>query len=249
MCRLGALWGAAAPTREIGEHMAASSTARAAIDTKSVDTMEDEVPVLGRRAVAREAKRAQILQAASTVFNRMGYDGASMNDIAAEAGVSKPTLYVYFDNKEALFGALIADLKSRTPEVATSLAHDTADIRTALIEFGMRLMRKLTRPEQVAIVRTVIGAADKFPRIGQMLFESGPCSGMTTIKAFLEAHVSAGRLSIPDTEIAAWQLLDLVQIRWLRVLLFNVGPMPDEATLRRWMESGVDVFLAGYARR
>jgi AcrR family transcriptional regulator len=212
--------------------------------------VEDEAaPVPGRRAVAREAKRSQILEAASIVFNRMGYDGASMNDIAAEAGVSKPTLYVYFDNKEALFGALITEFKSRTPEVATSLAHDNPDIRTALVEFGMRLIRKLTRPDHVALVRTVIGAADKFPQIGRMLFESGPCSGMGTIKSFLEAHQAAGRLAVPDMEIAAWQLLDLVQIRWLRVLLFNVGPMPDEATLRRWMESGVDMFLAAYGRR
>lgn len=223
--------------------MAASSAIRA------IETAADEAPVLGRRAVAREAKRAQIIEAASTVFNRMGYDGASMNDIAAEAGVSKPTLYVYFDNKEALFGALIAEFKSRTPEVATSLAHDNPDIRTVLVEFGLRLIRKLTRPEHIALVRTVIGAAEKFPRIGQMLFESGPCSGKGTIQVFLEAHQAAGRLSVPDMEIAAWQLMDIVQGRWLRIMLFNVGPLPDEATLRRVMESGVDMFLAAYGRR
>jgi AcrR family transcriptional regulator len=224
--------------------MAASATALA-----TAAPIDAEVPTPGRRAVAREAKRVQILEAASTVFNRMGYDGASMNDIAAEAGVSKPTLYVYFDNKEALFGALIAELKSRTPEVATSLAHDNPDVRHALVEFGVRLMHKLMRPDHVALVRTVIGAADKFPQIGRMLFQSGPCFGMETVRAFLDAQEAAGRLTVPDKELAAWQLLDLVQIRWLRMLLFNVAPMPDEATLRRTVEGGVDVFLAAYARR
>ncbi len=202
----------------------------------------------GRRAAAREAKRARILEAARSVFRRLGYDGASMNDIAAEAGVSKPTLYVYFDNKEALFVALIEALKDGQPEVTMPLDPAATDPRAALIAFGLRLMRKLADPDRVGLLRMVIGACDKFPEIGRIVYEAGPRCGIDRLIAFLSAQEAAGRLSVPDKEIAAWQLLDLVQSRWARFVLLNVGTVPEEAALRRTVEQGVDVFLAAYGR-
>ena len=55
------------------------------------------------------SKRRQILDGASKVFMEFGFDGASMGEIARAAGVSKGTLYVYFDNKEQLFQAIVQE--------------------------------------------------------------------------------------------------------------------------------------------
>ena len=67
-------------------------------------------------SVQESAKRRQILDGARRVFLADGFDGASMNDIARVAGVSKGTLYVYFDSKEALFEALIREDRKQQAE-------------------------------------------------------------------------------------------------------------------------------------
>ena len=71
--------------------------------------VKDEETVAVERAGAGEdpRKRRQILEGARRLFLSKGFDAASMGDIAREAGVSKGTLYVYFDNKEVLFTALV----------------------------------------------------------------------------------------------------------------------------------------------
>ena len=71
---------------------------------------ETKSPTSGPRSAGDDpAKVRQILDGARKVFLNLGFDGASMGDIARAAGVSKGTLYVYFENKAELFSALIAD--------------------------------------------------------------------------------------------------------------------------------------------
>src|SRR5690242_2516054 len=90
-------------------------------------------------------KRRQILEGARQVFLEHGFDGASMNDVARVAGVSKGTLYVYFDNKVALFEALIREERRQQAErVCTLHDDDSSDLRTALIRFGVSLVETIT---------------------------------------------------------------------------------------------------------
>ena len=61
-----------------------------------------------RREQNRLAKEKRILEAAQTIFARQGYSGARMDDVAAQAGLTKPTLYQYFGGKDALFAAMMS---------------------------------------------------------------------------------------------------------------------------------------------
>src|SRR5271154_192970 len=115
------------------------------------------------------AKRRQILDGARRVFLADGFDGASMNDIARVAGVSKGTLYVYFDSKEQLFEALIREERKSQAERLVFACH-TGDARELLREFGVRLIGMMTRPELIAHLRVVIAATAKFPRLGQAFY-------------------------------------------------------------------------------
>src|SRR5271154_5278066 len=112
------------------------------------------------------AKRRQILDGARRVFLADGFDGASMNDIARVAGVSKGTLYVYFDSKERLFEALIREDRKQQAERLV-FPGEPGDPRELLREFGRRLVEIMTRPESIAHLRVVIAATGKFPRLGQ----------------------------------------------------------------------------------
>ncbi len=206
-------------------------------------------PVGGRRATNQAAKRQQIMDAARTIFIRLGYDGASMNDVAAEAGVSKATLYVYFANKEALFAALIEEMVAVLPENALKLEHSVGDLRDTLVEMGVILMRALTKPEHVQFNRLVLATIEKFPQFGRMFYEAGPARGMAKMQVFLQREAAHGHLVIDDFDLAAHQLLDLIKSRYLVQMLLGISGRPDEAELRRSVTSGIDVFLARYGRK
>ena len=74
------------------------------------------------------AKRRQIMDGASAVFLAQGFDAASMGEIARAAGVSKGTLYVYFENKEQLFEATVHQRYPNHPAPAATIASTTAMI-------------------------------------------------------------------------------------------------------------------------
>src|ERR1700721_373426 len=94
-------------------------------------------------ALEGSAKRRQIMEGARAVFLASGFDGASMNDVARVAGVSKGTLYVYFESKEQLFEALIREERRQQAERLTDCSLETDDVRATLMDFGCRLMEMM----------------------------------------------------------------------------------------------------------
>jgi AcrR family transcriptional regulator len=195
---------------------------------------------------AENAKRRQVLEGARQVFLSRGFDGASMGEIAKAAGVSKGTLYVYFDNKESLFEALTTEEKRGLAEVLFTLDADDPNVRAVLTKLGHSYVSRVGTPEHVSSVRMVIGAAEKFPRLGQAFYEAGPCQGAARLKAYLDRQVEAGRLSVEDTGVAAHHFLDLCASGLIRRLLLAVGEPPTEDEIRTNVENAMRVFFAAY---
>lgn len=191
-------------------------------------------------------KRRQILDGARAVFMASGFDGASMGEIAKVAGVSKGTLYVYFDSKEVLFEALALAEKRGLAEVLFRLDADDPDVPGALTRLGHSYLAEMIRPEHVTAIRMVIGACEKFPRLGQAFFEAGPVQGATRLGAYLDAQVAAGRLRPADTNLAARQFLHLCQAGILTRLLFRAGDKVPPEEITHHVTQAVRVFLAGY---
>jgi AcrR family transcriptional regulator len=192
------------------------------------------------------AKRRQILEGARKVFLARGFDGASMGEIAKVAGVSKGTLYVYFDSKESLFEALTTEEKQGLAEVLFKLDAEDPDVRGVLRKLGLSYLRRMGKPEHISSIRMVMGAAEKFPRLGQAFYEAGPCQGIARLKSYFDRQVEAGRLSIEDTGIAAQHFLDLCVSGMLRRLLFSVGDPPTEDQIQTNVENALRVFFAAY---
>jgi AcrR family transcriptional regulator len=217
------------------------------------DTLFSNVPHAGtgprpqaEDAGAERVKRRQILDGARKVFLAQGFDGASMGEIARVAGVSKGTLYVYFDSKEKLFEALTVEEKQGLAEVLFQLDADDPDVRAVLMRLGHSYLSILVAPEHISSVRMVIGTAEKFPRFGQMFFEAGPCQGTARLSAYFDRQVKAGRLSIEDTRIAAQHFLDLCQGGLMRRLLFAAGETPTQEEIAYNVENALRVFFAAY---
>src|SRR5208337_5140868 len=112
------------------------------------------------------AKRRQIMEGARAAFLAAGFDGASMNDIARSAGVSKGTLYAYFNSKDELFEAIIRAEYAQSAERLCTFKRE-GDVREMLTDFGMRLMGRMTEPGTLAFARVVVAAAGKFPNVGR----------------------------------------------------------------------------------
>lgn len=195
------------------------------------------------------AKRREILDGARLVFRANGFDGASMGEIAKAAGVSKATLYVYFDSKVSLFAALVETDRHETAERLFTVDETDPDVASVLYRLAVSFQQTMTRPEHIAMIRMVIGAAEKFPTVGQRFFNAGPDYGSRRLAAYLAVQVAAGRLVIDDVDRAAWQFLNLAHGRCAKALLFSSGEKAEEADFAAVAKGAVDVFFAAYGPR
>lgn len=191
-------------------------------------------------------KRQQIMEGARKVFHAKGFDAASMNDIARVAGVSKGTLYVYFENKEQLFLEIIAEEKRADLWPVMELDHEDHDIAGVLNRFGRDFLKALTRPYYIKAMRTVLGILERMPEIGADYYARGPQICMEKLAAYLAAQTEAGVVHIQDPLLAAQQFMDLSQSGLLRKLLFNAAATPEEGEIERRVAQAVAFFLKVY---
>jgi AcrR family transcriptional regulator len=191
------------------------------------------------------AKRRQIMDGARQVFLSAGFDGASMNDIARVAGVSKGTLYAYFDSKEVLFEAIIRGEYAQSAERLCIFRRE-GDPREMLKDFGVRLITKMAEPYTRSLARVVIAAAEKFPNVGRAFYEAGPLYGANRLAAELQNMEKSGALRVPDPERAAWQFVDLCQSYVYKRLIFGVVDSISREEIEASVEAGVDVFMKAY---
>jgi AcrR family transcriptional regulator len=217
----------------------ASTKGRSVAPSQVFDAALDDAP-------DGNAKRRQIMDGARTVFLAAGFDGASMNDVARAAGVSKGTLYVYFESKEQLFEALIREERRQQAERLTELPFESRDVRGVLLKFGCQLIEMMSRPDTLAHIRTVIAAAGKFPQLGRAFFEAGPCFGANRLADYMHRMNAEGALRIADVDRAAWQFMDLCQAGTFKPLLFCMVDELSPADIEAGVRAAVDVFMAAY---
>ena len=192
------------------------------------------------------AKTLQIFAGARAAFLRHGFDGASMNDVARAAGVSKGTLYVYFDSKERLFEALVRHDRRRQAEQLCRFDSADHDIRAVLERFGCDLMAAMMQPGNMAHVRMVLGAIARFPQIGRAFYEAGPEFAVSRLARYLEAQAADGLLAIDDCAVAALHFLDLCQSGLFKKVMFGIIDEPDRSQIEANVRRALDVFMAAY---
>ena len=202
----------------------------------------------GRAAAGQDpAKRDQILDGAKRCFMRVGFEATSMNEITKEAGVSKGTIYVYFQNKEELFTSLIDRERSAMLAVAAHELQDATSIEEALQRFGVSITTKFTSEPVIRAQRMVLAMTERMPDLAVRFFGPDPFSGVLVLKTYLDAKVAAGELRIDDTELAARQFFELAMGAGFKRRLF--GNMREEmpaAEISRTVASAVAMFLKFY---
>ncbi|QRM53160.1 TetR/AcrR family transcriptional regulator [Sinorhizobium sp. BG8] len=217
-------------------------------DVKELESICADAAQAGRRAAGEDpAKREQILEGAKRVFMEQGFDAASMNDITRAAGVSKGTIYVYFQNKEDLFAELIERERTRISETAGHALDAGLSVEQALHDFGVIFCTHISSNYTINAMRIVIGAMSRMPALACSFLSSMRMNPVTVLKAYLDRQVSASTLAIDDTEMAARQFLELSTVGIFKPRLFgSMASPPPTDEIERIVNSAVRVFLAAY---
>jgi TetR/AcrR family transcriptional repressor of mexJK operon len=194
--------------------------------------------------------REVIVAAATRQFQRDGYVGASVDDIAAEARVSKRTVYNIFGSKEQLFRETLSEAIAIAEEFATKAASvlaQTQDVEADLRAIARTFARAVLGGPVVGLRRLVIGEAERFPEIAQEYYERAAGRVLDTLADAMRRFGDSGLLDVEDPRLASEHFAFLVMGPALDRALFrgtDEPPSTDEIDARA--RSGVEVFLRAY---
>lgn len=196
--------------------------------------------------IKKGRKFDQVLDGAREIFMTHGFDGASVDEIAREAGVSKATLYSYFPDKRLLF-AEVARIES---ERQARVSHDEIDMTgppaEVLYEAGKRLIAFLTSKFGQQVVGLCTSEAQRFPELGCMFYDSGPGLVRQHFCQYLDAASQAGKLKIDDPLLAADQFAELCKARIFARITCGVQSEFDPDELEKILNGAVEMFMARY---
>ena len=199
----------------------------------------------------RLASGGAIREAAAAMFLENGYQGTSMDDIAAAAQVSKQTIYTHFPSKEALFADLVLGNAERVEEFVATVSRTVAaagdDMEGGLRQLARVYLRLVMQPDVLRLRRLVLGEAGRFPDLARTYYERVPGRVINALSSVFSALRDGGRLHLDDPQLAAQHFAWLILGSPLdRGMFYPITePMP-EADLKRAADGAVRVFLAAY---
>ncbi len=205
-----------------------------------------------RRAAGRPDKRSDVTRAARTVFGRLGYAQASMDVIAAEAGVSTRTIYQHFRTKEELFATVLEDSAREVADDFAATVDRTmrgADVHEDLIVLGAAFVAQTTdHPEHFAMVRQIRADALQLPsEVINRWHQTGPLRVQTEVADRLRALADLGQLQLDSAELAALHFIALVTAP--TTIRPYAAATPDPRQTADAVKAGVTAFLTGYGTR
>lgn len=195
---------------------------------------------------ADEAKREAILAAAAASFFEHGFAASSIESIAADAGVSKVTIYNRFGDKRALFTAAIetecAQIREslKVPEIRSGSLHDR------LTAIGEAMVSFLSRPKMIQFERRIAAETEHEPPVGAAFLAAGPHRMKKAFAELIAAMHDAGEIKVEDPELAAEQFASMC--KGMGDLERRFGAPDDPKRNRERIEGAVEVFCRAYVR-
>jgi TetR/AcrR family transcriptional regulator, mexJK operon transcriptional repressor len=206
-------------------------------------------PITGRSAL----KRQSILAAGQRLFLEHGYQGTSMDQVAASASVSKQTVYKHFREKRELLFAIVTDALDGT---AAAIGHritavgETTDLEADLTDLAGAYLRAVLQEPVVQLRRLVVGEANRLPELARLYYEHAPLRTLSSLAdAFARLH-DRGLLTAPEPGLAAEHFAFLIVGKPIDQALFDgAAAALDAVDVDTYVRAGVRVFLAGYRSR
>lgn len=195
------------------------------------------------------------MDAATALFLRDGYRNTSMDQIAADAAVSKQTVYKQFADKEQLFRDIVLGVTGNSRALMTELtsvlrstdAASPAELRTVLTDLARRQIDGVLQPHVLALRRLIIAEAERFPDLARTYFEQAPARAIEVIAGALATYTERGLLTAGDPRLAAAHFAYLALAIPLDKAHFFPRDLPSPAERDRLASEAVRIFLAAYA--
>lgn len=188
----------------------------------------------------------QVLEGARDVFMADGFEGASVDDIARAAGVSKATLYSYFPDKRLLFMEVARHECDRQAGGTVNMIETCCSPELVLQVAARHILSVLLSDFGQKMFRICVAEAERFPDLGRQFYESGPMVVRARIREYLEQATARGELRIDDFDLAADQLAELCKADLFPRLMFSIDTDFTEADRERVTNGAVETFLARY---
>jgi TetR/AcrR family transcriptional regulator, mexJK operon transcriptional repressor len=209
----------------------------------------------GESFTGRSAEKHQaILTSGTRLFLRDGYRGTSIDQIAADAAVSKQTVYKHFSDKEQLFRAIVNGVTRNSDRIVAELATAFGDdpetrdqLEVSLRRLTRRWLDAVLQPHVLALRRLIIAEAEQFPDLAESYYRAAPARAIDVVAEVLGRCADRGLLSAPDPSLAAAHLAYLAVAIPQDRAQFIPGRVPSGSERDRLAAAATRVFLAGYA--
>ena len=157
-----------------------------------VESSSTEAP-LSRREQQKEEKNKALIDAALAVFSRVGFAAAKMDDVAREAGVSKGTVYLYFDSKEQLFEEMVkANMAPLMTEIAENLTRPSISASERLKSHMKFFYTKILNTNRRQIMRLIMAEGPNFPHLAEFYHANVLSRGQAVIKTIIQQGIDDG---------------------------------------------------------
>ncbi len=211
--------------------------------------MPEVAPESSESSTRAARKKTAILEAAQQVFFTNGYVGASMDQVAATAEVSKQTVYKHFGSKGELFREVVTNVvRARDAGITPGLlSSGSGSFEEQLRTFARFFLKGVMQPDVLRLRRLVIGEAGRFPELGEAFYELGPKRAAEQLSRSLRELGTQQGFFLKDPDMAAEHLLCLIlSIPIDRAMLLGGEHNLTEAALDRYADEGVRVFIRAY---
>ncbi len=197
-------------------------------------------------APAGRDNRSAMVDAAARLFAKRGFDGTSMDALAAAAAVSKPTLYRYFDNKEALFVVALQSLLERLPSPEAMILKRTGTLRTRLTAIAHDALHLGTGSLMASLHRMLSLPMESASYRAERFWDSNLQPYHDAMRRLLAAERDAGTLDVADVAIAASHFFSMIAGEPMVRLFLTGDASMREGDVDKHVAAAVDAFLRAY---
>ena len=200
-----------------------------------------------RWARRKDARPAEILEAALKVFAEKGFAGARMDDIARRAGVTKGTIYLYFENKDAVFKTLVRDTIGATiGNVGETIQRLPGSARD-LIRFAFTAIAQVVATsDRVVLPKIIIAEAGNFPELARFYRDEVVRNGLGLMGGLIERGIAQGEFRrLPIEHVVRIVIAPMLMSAIWRVTFAQFDETPYD--YQGLVETHLDILFKGLA--
>ena len=191
-------------------------------------------------------KRQELIKYATEMFLELGYEKASMNNLAKRSGSSKSTIYKHFRSRQALFIAVLDEkLRDHLAPI------ENLDLTTLSIEEGLKLIGRtgikvITSKDHINLCRIIYAEAERIPHVGKTYYEHGPERGMAGVAKYLSTMIEKGRIKCANPSMATEYFWGMILHKPMLDRYCGIRSPLTSQEQKNYVDKVVDSFISAF---